>query len=231
MDNLNMPSNSESSKTRPPEDQSQRKVKLPTLSNAPDPSKQNSLWHKIKDSMLQGRNPEDVATWVITGVVIPAIMDGIANAGKAAIDSVFYPDGRGNSQTQLGVGVRQNYSWSSMTRQPTQQTGRVIVSGGTGVPQNGQNFQGGNTRYLSGFTNIRFASYSDAEAVANYMYQTLNEYDIIPLSEFYDACGEYAAGITRTSVMSKWGWPRGTEFPVRRAAGSWIINMPDPIAL
>lgn len=226
--NLNMPPNSEAAKAERAEEEKRNAVPKPQLSGGAKPQN-TGLWSNIVNTFLKGRNLEDVVTGVITRTLVPAIIDGLANAGKATIDGIFYPNGGAPQQdNRLGVGVnRTNYSYSSLSRptNTTSQVGRVQVSGGRYTNDPSPN------RYLTGFTNIRFASYSDAEAVARYMFQMTSEYDAITIADFYDACGDYAKDLPRTHVDSKWGWMRGTNFNPVRAAGAWIIDLPDPIAI
>ena len=217
--------NSQVSKDAQTEAEKHREIPRPVLSDAAKP-KNSGLWGKIKSTFLQGRNPTDVAAFVITGVLLPAVIDGVANASKAAIDMALYGDTKINTQqNKLGVGVsRTNYS--SLARQ-SQQNQPL-----------GQNVTYGRTSYLTGFQNIPMV-YSDAESVKNYIIEYICEYGRCSINEYYDACGEYAKGIDRrnNSILQKWGWNednlKNFEITVKRApmSGLWIIDLPEPVAI
>lgn len=219
--------NSQVSKDAQAEAEKHREIPRPVLSDAAKP-KNAGLWGKIKSTFLQGRNPTDVAAFVITGVLLPAVIDGVANASKAAIDMALYGDTKINTgQNQLGVGVsRTNYNaLSSLTRQPQNQP-------------LGQNATYGRTSYITGFQNIPMA-YPDAESVKNYIIEYIQEYGRCSINEYYDACGNYARGIDRrnNSILQKWGWNeenlKNFEIKARRApmSGLWVVDLPEPVAI
>lgn len=212
---LNVPSKTTSSE---PE---HKDIPKPTLSNRP--AKKNGLMQKFQSTFLQGRNIEDIGTYVVKEILIPTIFDGIANSAKAAIDSFFYGESRPVQSS------RTNYN--SLTRGGTGSR----VSGG-GINENRLNVGSRNGyNYNRAFTNIIFDIHKDAEDVMEYLFDYAQEYNRVPVGEFYDASGDYAEeqGIrTNTSSYSIGWYPEDLErVQIKRCIDGWYIDLPQPRSL
>ena len=152
--------------------------------------------------------------------MLPAVIDGVANASKAAIDMALYGDTKiqGGNKNNLGLGVGQtNYN-------------RIGTSPGRVTTTNGQTYTQG-VRTAAGCPRINFATNKDAQAVADYLFTVANEYDMVTLADYLDACGDYAANIPRSHIQNKYAWMRGTQFNVAWSMGSWIIDLPEPVSI
>lgn len=219
---------------RPNNDDAKRKVNVPVKDVAepahkdiPKPqlsnhqSKKPGLLQKFQATFLQGRNLDDIGSYVVKEILVPTIFDGLANSAKAAIDSFFYGDQRPPQQSN-----RTNYN--SLTR------GSSRISGG-GINENRLNIGNRGYNYNRAFTNIIFDIHADAQAVMEYLFDYANEYNRVPVGEFYDAAGDYAEeqGI-RTSMSSyNIGWyPEDLDgIAVKRAINGWYITLPSPRSL
>ena len=212
---LNVPSKPER------EEVDHKEIPKPQLSN--HQSKKPNFLTKLQATFLQGRNLDDIGTYVVKEILIPTIFDGIANSAKAAIDSFFYPDGntpRGSS--------RMNYN--SLTR-----NGSSRISGG-GINESRLNVGSRNGyNYNRAFTNIVFDIHADAQSVMEYLFDYAVEYGRVPVGEFYDASGDYAEeqGIRTNMSSYNIGWYaedlEGVQ--VRRCINGWQITLPQPRSL
>lgn len=194
-------------------------IQKPTLSN--HASKKPGLLQKFQSTFLQGRNLDDIGSYVVKEILVPTIFDGIANSAKAAIDTFFYGESRpsqGNNRT----------NYSSLSR------GTTRISGG-GVNESRLNVGNRGYNYNRAFTNIIFDMHSDAQAVMNYLFDYAAEYNRVPVGEFYDASGDYAEeqGIRTTMSSYNIGWyPEDLDgVAIRRVVNGWIIDLPNPKSL
>lgn len=206
----------------PPE---RRNIKKPVLSEGSKASKAG-LVNKICNVFFRGRNFEDVGSYVLKDVLIPTIIDGVANAGKAAIDGICYGESKPGSASKYG-NQKTNYSTSgygSMTRS-SGNAGGVVASGGRGSRQNDI------SRSRRGFEPIKLSSRRDAENVLKYLQDIVDQYDNVSVSEYYEAFDNESISALARYTDLNYGWFDLSDVEILHIPGGWVIDLPDPVRL
>lgn len=220
-----------------PNDGRQLKKPTDTLDNRP-PSKlkkpelkggivkpKESIGTKLKDTFLNGRNLKDVGVAVVSNIIVPRIIDGIADASKAAIDGLFYGETRVRS-TRYDTGNRTNYS--SLSRPGSGSTrGGVADRGGRIQDRNGTNYGGSMRR----FVNIPIQTRYDAECILEYMRERIEEAECVSVLEYYDIFESEDVLQYRKFTDNKWGWFNLDNIGIRHIPNGWVIDLPEPISL
>ena len=198
----------------------------PTKKNIPKPTlskgavkKKPDLLNKAASVFLQGRNLSDVGHYVLVDVLIPKLIDGVASAGKAAIDGIFYGDGAKARSAQSQGNNRYNYSRVS--------TGGVVARGGTSMSSSSNQMNYHKVR--RGFENVTIESRMDAETILDYLRATINEYESVSIADFYEAFND--PSITSQFTDNNWGWFNLDNCTIKHVPGGWQIDLPEPVKL
>lgn len=199
---------------------------LPVKKDIPKPNitkgavkKKSNLFDKAVDTFLQGRNFADVGHYVLCDVLVPKIIDGLASAGKAAIDGIFYGDGAKAKSAQSQGNNKYNYS--SVSR------GGVVASGGRN-----SNTNNSHTTYHKvrrGFENVTIESRLDAENMLEYLRTTIDKYESVSIADFYDGFDD--DNIVAQYTDNNWGWFSLDNVGIRHVPGGWQIDFPEPVKL
>ena len=203
-----------------------RNVKKPVLSDGATASKAG-LMNKICSVFFRGRNFEDVGSYVLQDVLIPTIIDGIANSGKAAIDGVFYGESKPGSASKYGnqkTNYNKSSSYGSMTR-TSDRTGGIVASGGRGDSRYES------TRSRRGFEAIKLSSRRDAENVLKYLQDIVDQYDNVSVSEYYEAFDDEGISALARYTDVNYGWFDLSDVDIVHIPGGWVIDLPDPVRL
>lgn len=225
---LDMPSNSHEHKaqvaveTKP--ERPKHDVPKPKLSEGAV-VKKPSMLSKVVDTFLQGRNLEDVGSYVVKSVLVPTIIDGIANTLKTAVDGICYGDIRPGSASKYG-NQKTNYSTSSITRPGSSSSGRIVASGG----RNSNNQTDYAARRSRGFEQIVISNRRDAEIVYDHMLDIIEKYDCVSVADYYDSF-EGTINVQARFTDNDWGWFNLDNVGIHHVPGGWMIDLPDPVKL
>jgi len=188
-------------------------IPKPTLSEGTKVSKP-SIFTKVKDTFFQGRNFGDVTHYVFVDIVMPTIIDGIANASKAAIDGFLYGESRPGKASSYGNNKR---DYGSLSR-PGSSSGGIVVRGSNGSRTD-------YSKVGRRFENVRISNRRDAENILQYLIDYVEEYGYVSVADFYDLFDEGAPQSRFTD--NNWGWRDLTNVGIIHVAGGWQINFPD----
>lgn len=209
--NVNMRgNNSEEPNAALPE---KKKIEKPVLS--PDTTvKKPSVLAKVKDTFFHGRNFGDVCHYVVTEIVAPTIIDGIANASKAAIDGFLYGEARPRNSSSYG---NQKTNYGSLSR-PGSGNGGIVVRGGNGSKTD-------YSRIARRFENVVISNRRDAENILQYLIDYIEEYNYVTVADFYDLFDEGAPESKFTD--NNWGWKNLNGVRIDHVPGGWQIDFPE----
>lgn len=234
MEKIDMPSNSHEMKERQAKasTETQPTETRPVKHDIPKPKlsegavvKKPSMWSKVVDTFLQGRNLEDVGTYVIKNVLVPTIIDGVANTLKTAVDGICYGDARPGSASKYS-NQKTNYSTSSISR-PGSSSGRIVSSGGRQSSNQSTDYTARRSR---GFEMIVISNRRDAEIVYDHMCDIIDKYDCVSVADYYDSF-EGTINVQARFTDNDWGWFNLNDVIIRHVPGGWIIDLPDPVKL
>lgn len=150
-------------------------------------------------------------------ILIPSAKEILLDTITTIVSSILYPDGgranarpsRRKSTVISGGGSYTNYS-------------RVAASPRAHTPQ--RTSPGPTSRSFDEWGEIIFQTRGEAKAVLDSMYNILNDYEVVTISDLLIAVGEHPS---HTDL--KWGWEdlRGTT--IDRVRGGFILSLPNPV--
>lgn len=174
-----------------------------------------SLGRRFK-SLFLGGDSQSVKDYVIGEVLVPALKDTIADAVTGGIERIVFGDnvrpGR-RGVRGVGPGANQfNYAGISMRNQ---------VAGSTRPDPRPQLSR--QARLTHTFDEVIFPSRSDAEAVLAQMFDLLDQFEVVTVSDFLEL-----SGISGNFTDHKFGWDdlRGVQAH-RTRGGGYILGLPD----
>lgn len=167
-------------------------------------------------STFLGGEPKEVASWIVQDRVIPGIkrmaMDGITMAldiTRQGLERLIF--GESVSNGQRVVGQRVNYT--SYNRQ-------YVGGGRSNIVISNQ------SRAKQDFNQQIFERREDAESVLSGMYNVLNEYRVVRVSDFYDLCG-----VTSEFTDNNWGWYDLRGSSIMRVNNGYIVSLPPTVEI
>lgn len=184
--------------------------------------KKPSIFSKVVDTFLQGRNIEDVGSYVLTNVLVPTIIDGIANTLKTAVDGICYGDTRPGTSSSYG---NQKRDYGKLSRQGN--SGGVVMAGGRGPQSNVQRQSVGRSR---GFETIVISNRRDAEIILDHLRDIIDKYDCVSVADYYDAF-DGTINVQARFTDNDWGWFNLNDVGIHHVPGGWLIELPDPVKL
>lgn len=157
-----------------------------------------------------GDSAKNVAAYVLTDVILPAVKDLIVDAGQEAIQRAIFGEsgGRRSSRFSRPSGPSGYISYNR-TSSPTNRTEHRPTISPRGREQHN-------------FEEIEFKSRADAEEVRRSMLDRLAKYEMVSVADFLSL-----AGITPAYTDEKYGWTdlRGTDIS-RERGGSYVLLLP-----
>lgn len=173
------------------------------------------LSKRIK-SVFMGGDSQSVKDYVVLEVIIPAFKDTIADAVTGGIERMIFgdsyrPSRRGSGRFSPGGNNPFNYAAVS---------NRNAVPGrfreDPRVPLSRQ------ARATHQFDEVIFPSRPDAEAVLSQMYELLEQFEIVTVSDFLEL-----SGVSGNFTDHKFGWTdlRGVQAH-RTRGGGYILGLP-----
>lgn len=171
--------------------------------------RKRSLKKQFKNVFFNG-DPKSVATHVLFGVLVPAAQDMVIDAVESGVERIVKGESRrsrrGAQQPQSGPTGYVSYNRYSMGGQ--QQQPRYMSYRG---------------RSMHNFDEIVLTSRAEAEEVIERMFDILNRYDSVSVSDFYEL-----VGAASTSTDHKWGWRDLRGAGVSRVRNGYLLDLPDP---
>lgn len=149
-------------------------------------------------------------------ILIPSAKEIFLDMVNTIVSTLLYPDGGGapaRSSRRKNTVISSGGTYTNYSRIAA--APRAIPSRKTLSPD---------SRSVDEWGEIIFQSRGEAKAVLDSMYNILNDYEVVTISDLLNAVGERPS---HTDV--KWGWDdlRGTT--IDRVRGGFVLALPDPI--
>lgn len=163
-----------------------------------------------------GETANNIATYILWDVLIPAIKSTLSDMITNSVDMLFYGEGSrsGRSTSRVRRDRDRSYvSYNSLydNRRPRRE------SSGRSIKRN---------RDRHRFDDIIFDNRTDAEEVLTTLVELVDQYDLATVEDFYDA-----AGLQAEYTDGKYGWDDLREAMVRSVRGGYILSLPTPLPI
>lgn len=183
-----------------------------------------SLGKRIKEG-LTGDDAKTVGLYLLTGVFLPKMRDLAFDLIQEGAHRSLYGDGRkasgstvGNGLVGTGTRIRQtNYG------APSSRSNIVgsVVQAAAAAPAFSQS-----ERSNFDFSSLVFTDLAKAEEVLERLGAAIDEFNVVPVADFYDAIGVTGTGFTDM----KFGWDRRnfSGAGISRVRNGWVLELPAP---
>ena len=197
------PSNANGSSERP-------KVEKPIIKGSV--KKKSSIFRSVKDEFISEDAPT-VGSYILYDILLPALRDLISDIGHGALDMAMGTDTRGRAygrRDRRGMGssyISYNRYYDDRERRKRDRDEERYES----------------RRRNRDFDEFVFQYREDAEDVLDRMCDYLERFGDVPVSYFYDLCGETVPG---DWTSDDWGWTNLAGTRVRSIHRGYIIDLP-----
>ena len=177
-----------------------------------------SMGRRMRDAFLGG-STQSVKDYIVLDVIIPAFKDTIADAVTGGIERIVFGEGArpgrgrargyghpgGNGFNYAGMSTRNAVPGGPFHNDPRQQLSRQA-------------------RATHMFDDVIFPTRSDAEAVLRGMFELMDQFEVVTVSDFLGL-----AGITSDNYMDrKFGWTDIRDVQVHRIRGGGSVLILPP---
>ena len=169
-----------------------------------------STSQKIKEALIG--DAEEVRSYLVWDVLVPAVKDTIVDLIKAFAEGMFHSAGTRNRNHIQRNGGTSYVSYSSYSNKPPQRT----YSNG---PMRGSY----NARYAYDFQGIVYDTREDAENVLNALAERTMLYGMASVADLYEL-----SGIASSYTDTDYGWAEVSRASVQRTRDGYIIELPKP---
>lgn len=156
-----------------------------------------------------GGTAKDAANYAMFEVLIPALRDTILDALNGGLERLVKggDSRRGVGRSVVGGAIRTYTNYNAMSKSVYRPDPREVSRGASG----------------SDYTEVIFDRRSDADAVLERMFDLINEYGKVTVSQFKNLVGKNAQYTDRS-----WGWTDITKAKtIRDRDGAYYISLPD----
>lgn len=188
----------------------------------PDPEKvvkgkvtQKKNFFKRAEESLISENVETVREYLLWDVLIPSIKTIIVDAGKKALDAIFYGD---RNREPANIERKHGTSYVRYDRPSYSDRYEHMYDRREGYSQR--------RRSRFDFTDTVFRVRSDAENVLEYLVDSTMNYGYATVADFYQASG-YSPAYTDWH----WGWYELSKAVVRQSKDGYVIVLPKPVMI
>lgn len=208
------PPNSAKSKAPPhvrPESESKPRVERITSSEPK--RRKKGLGRQFKETFIRG-DAKTALHFMVFDSFVPTLLDALVEAGQNGIERLILGDSRRKSSASRPGGGTIHYNpynrFSNKDDRP---------------PRPSMTARG---RAMHDFEEIVLDNRGEAQAALDQMYEILEKYEVVSVSELYTM-----VGIRPTHVDTRWGWTdlRGSGVVRIRGGGGYLLDLPDPEAI
>jgi hypothetical protein len=157
-----------------------------------------------------GGDGSGVFDYVIKDVLLPAARDMVADAVSQGVERLIFGETRnrrpGSRGTSGGPVNYSRYSTPSPARRNDREESRPISR---------------RARASHDFDEIILSSRGEADDVLNKLYDMLEKYGTVSVSDLYDLVGS-----TSSYTDEKWGWTELRDSSVTRTRNGYLLNLP-----
>lgn len=169
-------------------------------------TQKKSLLQKFGESFFDMNGDQSLSDYVFNDVLMPAIKDTIADMVVGAIDMAFYGSTGGRRRPSRGG--------SRISRGSTE-----VVSYDRFGSRGARRAASGRERY--DVSNVVFSSRQEADQVLDVLMDYIDEYDIVTVGDFYEACG-----IQTQATDFKYGWSSLGAARIHPSGRGYVLEMP-----
>lgn len=165
-------------------------------------------------NFIFAESPREIAPRVGRDLVVPHLKMGVEAAFNAILSNVLW-------------GQDQNRPTTGMIRQPMLRGGMTNYSG---MSQQSSMLMAKHASPQvpapSSYEDLCFGSKADAELLLAFLYDYINQYNVVDVGAFYEK-----AGIPTTHVHQAYGWYSLDSARISPRNGGWLLELPRPIVL
>ena len=186
-------------------------------------TKKKSLLKRFLYTFLKdGASDKEIKTYLLEDVLVPAVLENIADAINVAIEMKFFGSAKRRNRGASGNGSRVNYG--------------SFYNGGTKNSRQERLSNSAKERSLSGnepLDDYIFESRSDAEIVLVEMRELLDQYQQVTVADYLDILRDKGISVQRSvHTDNKFGWVDLSEVePMRARGGGYFLDLPRERAL
>ena len=211
--NAEFPGNSKIPRPQNPAKEPQEKKVEQVVVNAE--RRKKSLLKRFADVFIGG-DSKSVVHYVVMEVLVPQAKDMMAEAASQGFERMIYGDSRPPRRGAAGP----------RPAGPTNYT-RYAVRGNNPLGRAGAADANPPVRPRSpGIDDILFASRVEGDTVLERLYDLLNEYESVSVSDLYSL-----VGWSPSYTDQKWGWTNLHGSLVRRTRDGYTLELPKPLPL
>ena len=207
MTNPDLPSNAKFSANKPAAREPEKKVEK--VVEGVVVRRKKPLTRRFMETFVEGE-AKGVGHYIVTSVVIPAIKDVISDVVSQGIERLLYGDRKSPSSRS---GYRPNNSPYVSYNKP----------GGTPPWKRDERPVSRRARATHNFDEIVLDTRAEAEDVIDHMYELIERYQQVTVSDLYDL-----VGIGSAFTDERWGWTDLSSAGVTRTKGGYLLDLPKP---
>lgn len=182
------------------------------------------LGRRFKEFFFGSVDAESIWQYVLQDIFVPAAKDLIYDAGSGGLERALFHDDRSprrsRGRSRGGRTDYQRYSRAYDDRPPFPPADRRRDHGRTATPSDRR------ARSNHEFDDILLATRAEAEIVIERLYDVLEQYGSVSVTDLYEL-----VGITARFTDDKWGWYELPGAGVRRTRDGYLLDIPRPVPL
>lgn len=198
-------------KVMPAEEKAPEKVVTKVVSGTVERRKP-SLGKRFKNIFLGG-DTQSVKDYVVGDVIVPALKDTIADAVTGAIERIVFGENARPARSRRGViGQAGQFNYAGISARNA-----VAAVGPSQRPTLSRH-----ARMTHTFDEVIFPTRADAEAVLSQMFEMLDKFEVVTVSDFLEL-----SGVSGNFTDHKFGWVDLRGIQARRSrGGGYILDLP-----
>lgn len=173
--------------------------------------RKKGLGRKMAETFT-GDDVQSVGTFILFDVIMPAAKTMVSDAVSQGIERMLFGDGARRTSSKSSVGhTSYNRMYSGSSSRDNRSTERVMSP---------------RARATHDFDEVILETRGEAEEVMDLLVDLLGKYDVVTVSDLYDA-----VGVSGSYTDDKWGWTDLRGATISRVRAGYLINLPRPVAI
>jgi hypothetical protein len=214
----NYPNNS--SKAKAPVEEKTEAKKIDPVVTGGVTRRKAPLGKRLAETFIGG-DAKTVGGYVFFEVLIPAARDMITDAITQGVERMVYGEVRSVGRR---TGTRPSGQGGYVSYNRIAQSNNRPRTGGLNEFQRREPDR--RARASHDFDDIIIPTRAEAQAVIERLYDILEQYEQVSVSELYEL-----VGITPNYTDGKWGWVQLTGSDVTKVRDGYLLELPKPVAL
>jgi hypothetical protein len=203
------PSNSYRKK---PQDEKSEPKRVERVTTSDPVVRKTPLSRKFAQTFIGGSG-KGVLSYIVFEILVPAAKDMISDAVSQGAEQLLFGEARhtsrrGGRRPYSGPGGYVSYNRYSASREPQRDEPRSMSRRG---------------RTMHDFNEIILATRVEAEEVLDRLFDILNKYQTVSVSDLYEL-----VGITANFTDEKWGWTELRGSQVAKVRNGYLLDLPRP---